>query len=80
MKNPVISIGSLLRPGHLDEIREAVRDRDYRPRSPVETVIHWTVNDRAKMYQSLTAGVNGIVTDELEELLDTLRSLRIALR
>jgi len=80
MQNPVVSIGSLLRPGHLDEIREAVRDRDYKPRSPVETVIHWTVNDRAKMYQSLSAGVNGIVTDDLGELLDTLRSLRIAQR
>jgi glycerophosphoryl diester phosphodiesterase len=78
MKNTVVAIGSLFRPGSLEEIEEAIHDRDHDASSPVETVIHWTLNDPGKMCQSLSAGVNGIVTDKPDELKRLLERLGIA--
>lgn len=78
MKNTVIAIGTLFRPGSFKEIKEAIHDRDQNASSPVEMVIHWTLNDPEKMVQSLCAGVNGIVTDKPDELKRLLERLGIA--
>jgi len=37
-------------------------------RASFPTVIHWTLNDPAQMFHSLSAGVNGIVTDRPDVL------------
>lgn len=79
MKNSVVAIGRFLRPGNLEEIEEAVHDRDYNPSSPVKTVIHWTLNDPGQMYRSLSAGVNGIVTDKPDGLREFLERLEITI-
>ncbi|MBN1302701.1 MAG: hypothetical protein JW995_15890 [Melioribacteraceae bacterium] len=72
MENEVVSIGSLARPGNLDEIKEAVRDRDYNHKSNIKNVIHWTLNEKAQMSYSIIAGVNGILTDKPDELKSVL--------
>jgi glycerophosphoryl diester phosphodiesterase len=77
LDNTVISIGSLLRPGNLDEIIEAVRDRDYNDKSHLNTVLHWTLNDPSQMYQSFIAGINGIITDKPDELKHVLKRLKV---
>jgi glycerophosphoryl diester phosphodiesterase len=77
MNNSVVSVGNLLRPAHLEEISSAVRDRDHNARSPVEFVVHWTLNDQAQFAESLSAGVNGILTDRPEELAAYLKSLDV---
>ena len=79
MKNTVVAIGSFFRPGSLKEIQRAIQDRDQNASSPVETVIHWTLNEQEKMYKSLSAGVNGIVTDKPDELKRLLERLGIAM-
>lgn len=66
--NRVVSIGTLARPAYLDEIRQAVRDRDYRPYSTVEMVIHWTLNDREQFAHSIESGVNAVLTDKPDDL------------
>jgi len=80
LRNPVVSIGKLARPAHLQEIRRAVRDRDYRPRSPIEMVIHWTLNDAEHYAQSVESGVNAILTDKPGALVEHLaeRGLRVS--
>lgn len=77
MDNSVVSIGSLLRPGNLEEITEATLDRDYNVKSKLTTVLHWTLNDHPQMYHSFTAGVNGILTDHPEKLNRMLQRLRV---
>lgn len=77
MKNSVVSIGSLMRPAHLEEIISAVRDRDHNARSPVELVVHWTLNETAQFAESLNAGVNGILTDNPDKLAEYLKSLDV---
>ena len=77
MGNSVISIGSLFRPGNLGEIKEAVRDRDYNGKSKLSTVIHWTLNEPSQMYNSLAAGINGIVTDKPDQLKKLLKKLKL---
>jgi len=77
MGNSVISVGSLFRPGNLGEIRDAVRDRDYNRKSQLSTVIHWTLNEPSQMYNSLSAGINGIVTDKPDELNKLLKKLKL---
>jgi glycerophosphoryl diester phosphodiesterase len=77
MKNSVVSVGNLMRPAHLEEISSAVRDRDHNARSPVEVVVHWTLNETAQYAESLSAGVNGILTDRPEKLAEYLRSLDV---
>lgn len=72
MDNKVVSIGKLARPAHLDEIRQAVRDRDYRPKSAIDFVVHWTLNDRADFAHSFESGVNAILTDKPDDLVDYL--------
>ena len=79
MKNTVVAIGTFLRPGNFEEIEQAIHDRDCNPSSPVETVIHWTLNDPVHMCRSLSAGVNGIVTDKPDELKELLGRLGIAI-
>lgn len=69
LKNRVVSIGTLARPAYLDEIRQAVRDRDYRPHSTVEMVVHWTLNDREAFAHSIESGVNAVLTDKPDDLL-----------
>jgi glycerophosphoryl diester phosphodiesterase len=66
MGNSVVSIGSLFRPGNLDEIIETTRDRDYNQKSRLSTIIHWTLNEPSQMYHSVSSGVNGVVTDKPE--------------
>lgn len=68
LNTSVVSIGSLARPGSLDEIVEAVLDRDYNALSSINTVVHWTVNDPTQMLLSLNNGVNGILTDRPDVL------------
>ncbi len=77
LNTSVVSIGSLARPGSLEEIVEAVLDRDYNESSSVNTVVHWTVNDPAQMLLSLNNGVNGIVTDYPDVLADLCRKLGV---
>lgn len=77
MKNTVVSVGTLMRPAHLEEILHAVRDRDHNARSPVEFVVHWTLNESAQFAESLSAGVNGIVTDKPDALTEYLKSLGV---
>jgi glycerophosphoryl diester phosphodiesterase len=76
----VVSIGTFLRAGDLEEITEATRDRDYNPDSELTTVLHWTLNEAKQMRASLAAGVNGIVTDRLETLVAVLQSLGVAIQ
>ena len=73
LKNRVVSVGSLARPASLDEIRQAVRDRDYRPRSSVDLVIHWTLNDREDFHNSVEAGANAILTDKPDDLVEFMK-------
>ena len=80
MGNSVISIGSLFRPGNLGEITEATRDRDYNDKSNISTVIHWTLNEPAQMFNSFSAGVNGIVTDKPDLLKNQLMKLGITIQ
>jgi glycerophosphoryl diester phosphodiesterase len=79
MRNEVVSIGRLARPAHVDEIRQAVRDRDYRAQSRVEMVVHWTLNDREEMAHSVESGVNAILTDKPDVLVALLaeRGVRV---
>jgi len=63
----VVSIGCLGRPENLEEVKEAVQDRDHNPESPLRTVMHYTLNDPAQIAQSLGLGVNAIVTDKPDE-------------
>ncbi|MBI4534875.1 MAG: hypothetical protein HY708_01265 [Ignavibacteriae bacterium] len=77
MGNSVVSIGRLLRPGNLGEISDATRDRDYNTKSEISTVIHWTLNEPSQIYVSLTAGVNGIVTDKPDEMVKLLEKLKV---
>lgn len=77
MGNNVVSIGSLMRPGNIEEIKEAVRDRDYNQESSINMVIHWTINDTAKMVESIMAGSNGVLTDKPDELTRMLKRLRV---
>ena len=67
MSLSVVSIGCLGRPGNLEEVKEAVQDRDHNPESPLRTVVHYTLNDPAQIAQSLGLGVNAIVTDKPDE-------------
>ncbi len=76
MRNSVVSVGTLARPGGADEITEAVLDRDYNIESSITTVIHWTLNDPAQMLKSINYGVNAILTDKPEEMKELLRRLR----
>ena len=79
MDNGVISIGSLFRPGNLDEIKNATRDRDYDNESRLKSIIHWTLNDPSQMYNSIAAGVNGIVTDKPDTLRDMMMKMGLKL-
>ena len=78
MDNSIVSVGQLFRAGDLNEIKEAVRDRDYNQKSKLTTVIHWTLNEPSQMYHSIMAGVNGIVTDKPAELKKVLQKLKIS--
>ena len=77
MDNSVVSVGNLMRPAHLEEITSAVRDRDHNARSPVEIVVHWTLNETAQFAESLNAGVNGILTDNPDKLAEYLKTLDV---
>lgn len=77
MSNTVVSVGARFRAGDLEEIVEATRDRDYNPRSALNTVVHWTINEPEQMYYSLAAGVNGIVTDKPDLLAGLLVKMGI---
>jgi glycerophosphoryl diester phosphodiesterase len=67
MNLSVIAIGCLGRPQNLEEIKEAVYDREHNPASPLRTIVHYTLNDPAQIAQSLALGVNAIVTDKPDE-------------
>jgi glycerophosphoryl diester phosphodiesterase len=79
MGNSVVSIGSLFRPGNVGEMTEATRDRDYNNKSKLSTVIHWTLNEPSQMYNSVSAGVNGIVTDKPDLLKKQLKKLGVVI-
>ncbi len=79
MENAVISIGSLFRPGNLEEIKNATRNRDYDKESRLKSIIHWTLNDPSQMYNSFAAGVNGIVTDNPDTLRDMMMKMGLKL-
>ncbi len=80
MKNTVVSVGNRMRPAHLRELQAVVRDRDFNPRSPIEHVIHWTLNEEAQFSESIDAGVNGILTDRPDALSAYLCGLDVSLR
>jgi len=77
MGNSVVSVGARFRWGDLEEITEAARDKDYNPKSKLSTVIHWTIDDPAQMFHSLSAGVNGIVTDRPDVLAALLKKSHV---
>ena len=77
MGNRVVSVGHQFRPGDFGEIKEAVVDRDHEDDSPVELVIHWTLNDPSLILQSFRSGVNGVLTDKPDELARLLARLRV---
>lgn len=79
MKNTGVSIGASLRQGDFSEVKEAVRDRDYKPGSPIESVIYWVLNDPSDFYDAFGSGVNAILTDKPEELNKFLARLRVRL-
>jgi glycerophosphoryl diester phosphodiesterase len=79
MNNTGVSIGASLRAGDFSEVKEAVRDRDYKPGSPIESVIYWVLNDASDFYDAFSSGVNAILTDKPEELNKLLRRLRAKL-
>lgn len=75
--NKVVSIGSLLRPSSEKEIREAAYDRDFNNESPVEIILHWTLNEPRQFIDSLKLGVNGILTDRPDELKRILQRFKV---
>lgn len=77
MNNSAISIGCLGRPRSLEEIKQAISDRDYNTSTSIRSVIHYTLNSPAQMYQSITAGVNGVVTDKPDEFKRLLEKLGV---
>jgi hypothetical protein len=77
MNNTGVSVGASLREGDFNEVKEAVRDRDYKPGSPVESVIYWVLNDAADFYDAFGSGVNAILTDRPEALNSFLGRLRV---
>ena len=77
MGNKVVSIGHQFRPGDFEEIKEAVADRDYENDSPVELVVHWTLNDPSLILRSYGSGVNGVLTDKPDELARLLSRFRV---
>jgi len=79
MNNKGVSIGASLRAGDFSEVKEAVRDRDYKPGSPIESVIYWVLNDPSDFFDAFSVGVNAILTDKPEELTKLLRRLRVKL-
>jgi glycerophosphoryl diester phosphodiesterase len=77
MNNTGVSIGASLRAGDFNEVREAIRDRDYKQASPIETVIYWVLNDPSDFYDAFTVGVNAILTDKPADLLKLLARLKV---
>jgi len=77
MNNTGVSVGASLRAGDFNEVKEAVRDRDYKPGSPIESVIYWVLNDVADFYDAFGSGVNAILTDRPEALNTFLGRLRV---
>jgi len=75
IKTTVVSIGCLGRPRNLEEIKEAVYDRDYNINSSLKIIIHYTLNDHEQMNESLNMGVNGIITDKPDEFRQILEDL-----
>lgn len=72
-KTTVVSIGAAGRTGDLGDVKDAIRCRDYPQEHPeikttVNTVVHWTLNERTQILESFMAGVNGILTDKPDEL------------
>ena len=78
--NTVVSIGSLLRPSSIKEIKEAAFDRDFNIESPVEIILHWTLNEPRQFIDSLKLGVNGILTDRPDELKRILERLKVKIK
>jgi hypothetical protein len=79
MNNTGISIGASLREGDFSEVKVAVRDRDYKPASPIESVIYWVLNDPSDFYDAFSVGVNAILTDKPEALIAFLARLNVKL-
>jgi glycerophosphoryl diester phosphodiesterase len=72
-RTTVVSIGAAGRPGDLDDVKSAVRCRDYPQEYPhittrITSVVHWTLNERKQILESFMGGVNGILTDKPDEL------------
>jgi glycerophosphoryl diester phosphodiesterase len=79
MKNTAISIGCLGRPRNLEEIKQAICDRDYNSSTSLKSIIHYTLNNQAQMYQSLSIGVNAIVTDKSDEFMQLIKRLGLSI-
>ena len=77
MNNTGVSIGASLRVGDFNEVREAVRDRDYKQASPIESVIYWVLNDSSDFYDAFSVGVNAILTDKPTDLVKLLARLKV---
>ena len=75
IKITVVSIGCLGRPRNLEEIKEAIHDRDYNINSSLKTIIRYTLNDHEQMNESLGMGVNCIITDKPDEFRQILEDL-----
>jgi len=79
MKNAAISIGCLGRPRNFEEIKQAICDRDYNSSTSLKSIIHYTLNNPAQMYQSLSTGVNAIVTDKPDEFIQLIKRLGLSI-
>jgi glycerophosphoryl diester phosphodiesterase len=79
MNNTGVSIGTSLRQGDFNEVKTAIRDRDYKPASPIESVIYWVLNDPSDFYDAFSVGVNAILTDKPGALNAFLARLRVKL-
>jgi len=77
MNNTGVSIGASLRAGDFNEVREAIRDRDYKQASPIESVIYWVLNDASDFYDAFSVGVNAILTDKPADLVKLLARLKV---
>ncbi len=79
MKNTAISIGCLGRPRDLGEIKQAICDRDYNSSTSLKSIINYTLNNSEQMYQSLSIGVNAIVTDRPGEFTHLIKRLGLSI-
>lgn len=79
MKNTAISIGCPGRPRNLEEIKQAISDRDYNSSTSLKSMMHYTLNISAQMNQSLSISEKAIVTDKPDEFIQLIKRLELSI-